>query len=162
MIRFHHRKASKNLPHFFYCNRCISRRRCLVRRVVHRCKMGNDSSKNGGGRRAAKGKAPRLLTRRDDLLLKTHNSMHVLSFIPLLTVFCRFLDGKGGNVTKEQHADIRENKGHGGTNTAEICPKKRIVTMEPSVKSFAGPSASRRDRSDAVMITDALVDVRVK
>ena len=34
--------------------------------------------------------------------------------------------------------------------------------MEPSVRSFAGPSAARRDRSDPVMITDALADVRVK
>ena len=40
--------------------------------------------------------------------------------------------------------------------------EKRVVTMEPSVRSFAGPSATRRDRSDPVMITDALADVRVK
>jgi Protein kinase domain len=41
-------------------------------------------------------------------------------------------------------------------------PEKRIVTMEPSVRSFAGPSSVRRDRSDPVQITDALADVRVK
>jgi hypothetical protein len=34
--------------------------------------------------------------------------------------------------------------------------------MEPSVHTFAGNSSSRRDRSDPVMITDALADVRVK
>mmetsp|Transcript_20004 Transcript_20004/g.36115 ORF Transcript_20004/g.36115 Transcript_20004/m.36115 type:complete len:510 (+) Transcript_20004:177-1706(+) len=41
-------------------------------------------------------------------------------------------------------------------------PEKRVVTMEPSVRSFAGPSSARRDRSDPVQITDALADVRVK
>lgn len=40
--------------------------------------------------------------------------------------------------------------------------EKRIVTMEPSVRSFAGPSSVRRDRSDPIQITDALADVRVK
>jgi hypothetical protein len=40
--------------------------------------------------------------------------------------------------------------------------KKRVVTMEPSVRSFAGASSARRDRSEPVMITDALADVRVK
>jgi calcium-dependent protein kinase len=44
------------------------------------------------------------------------------------------------------------------TNSAE----KRVVTMEPSVRSFAGPSSVRRDRSDPVQITDALADVRIK
>lgn len=50
----------------------------------------------------------------------------------------------------------------------KLCPyatpqaEKRVVTMEPSVRSFAGPSSARRDRSDPVMITDALADVRVK
>lgn len=48
------------------------------------------------------------------------------------------------------------------TNSVETSGEKRVVTMEPSVKSFAGPSASRMDRSDPVMITDALADVRVK
>lgn len=41
-------------------------------------------------------------------------------------------------------------------------PKRRVVTMEPSVHTFAGNSSARRDRSDPVMITDALSDVRVK
>jgi tRNA A-37 threonylcarbamoyl transferase component Bud32 len=41
-------------------------------------------------------------------------------------------------------------------------PEKRVVTMEPSARSFGGPSSSRRDRSEAVQITDALVDVRIK
>ncbi len=41
-------------------------------------------------------------------------------------------------------------------------PKRRVVTMEPSEHSFAGASSARRDRSDPVMITDALADVRVK
>ena len=40
--------------------------------------------------------------------------------------------------------------------------KRRVVTMEPSVHTFAGTSSNRRDRSDPVMITDALADVRVK
>jgi hypothetical protein len=40
--------------------------------------------------------------------------------------------------------------------------KRRVVTMEPSVHTFAGTSSTRRDRSDPVMITDALADVRVK
>ena len=41
--------------------------------------------------------------------------------------------------------------------------KKRLVTMEPSVKSFAGPSSGRRDRTNGdVQITDALADVRIK
>eukprot|EP00980_Cylindrotheca_fusiformis_P027545 scaffold21033_cov168-Cylindrotheca_fusiformis.AAC.2 len=46
-----------------------------------------------------------------------------------------------------------------GTNQDQ---KKRVVTMEPSVHTFAGNSSTRRDRSDPVMITDALADVRVK
>jgi calcium-dependent protein kinase len=57
----------------------------------------------------------------------------------------------------------------GGTTPMKVEPggktdsaKKRIVTMEPSVRSFAGPSSTRRDRSDPVQITDALADVRVK
>jgi recombination DNA repair RAD52 pathway protein len=40
--------------------------------------------------------------------------------------------------------------------------KRRIVSMEQSVHTFAGTSSTRRDRSDPVMITDALSDVRVK
>lgn len=40
--------------------------------------------------------------------------------------------------------------------------KRRVVTMEPSVHTFAGTSSTRRDRSDPVMITDALADVREK
>ena len=46
--------------------------------------------------------------------------------------------------------------------TKQEDPKRRIVTMEPSVQTFAGTSSNRRDRSDNVMITDALSDVRVK
>ena len=48
------------------------------------------------------------------------------------------------------------------TNTNGDDAKRRIVTMEPSVHTFAGTSSTRRDRSDPVMITDALADVRVK
>jgi calcium-dependent protein kinase len=45
----------------------------------------------------------------------------------------------------------------------DASPGKRVVTMEPSVKSFAGPSSGRRDRTNGdVQITDALADVRVK
>ena len=51
---------------------------------------------------------------------------------------------------------------HGNKGSADD-PKKRVVTMEPSVRSFANPqTAARRDRSEPVMITDALADVRVK
>mmetsp|Transcript_56975 Transcript_56975/g.138805 ORF Transcript_56975/g.138805 Transcript_56975/m.138805 type:complete len:519 (-) Transcript_56975:417-1973(-) len=49
--------------------------------------------------------------------------------------------------------------GGGGSGSGD---EKRVVTMEPSVRSFAGPSSNRRDRSDPVQITDALNDVRVK
>lgn len=52
--------------------------------------------------------------------------------------------------------------GNTTTPTTNAGSEKRVVTMEPSVRSFAGPSAARRDRSDPVMITDALADVRVK
>lgn len=38
----------------------------------------------------------------------------------------------------------------------------RVVTMEPSVHTFAGQSNNRKDKSGPVMITDALSDVRVK
>jgi calcium-dependent protein kinase len=45
----------------------------------------------------------------------------------------------------------------------DASPRKRVVTMEASVKSFAGPSSGRRDRTNGdVQITDALADVRVK
>jgi hypothetical protein len=47
-------------------------------------------------------------------------------------------------------------------NNTEDENKRRVVTMEPSVHTFAGTSSTRRDRSDPVMITDALADVRVK
>ena len=41
-------------------------------------------------------------------------------------------------------------------------PRRRVVTLEPSIHTFAGTSSTRRDRSDPVMITDALSDVRAK
>ncbi len=56
----------------------------------------------------------------------------------------------------------RDGSGQGGATTVVAAGEKRVVTMEPSVRSFAGPSSTRRDRSDPVMITDALADVRVK
>lgn len=60
------------------------------------------------------------------------------------------------NSTSTAPTDMKMDEGR--TESAE----KRVVTMEPSVRSFAGPSSARRDRSDPVQITDALADVRVK
>ena len=60
-------------------------------------------------------------------------------------------------------ANTTPNQGGGNKGTAASDDKKRVVTMEPSVRSFANPqTAARRDRSEPVMITDALADVRVK
>ena len=56
----------------------------------------------------------------------------------------------------------KEGSAKASTTTTGVAGEKRVVTMEPSVRSFAGPSSTRRDRSDPVMITDALADVRVK
>lgn len=52
--------------------------------------------------------------------------------------------------------------GGNGNGSGSSGGEKRVVTMEPSVRSFGGPSSTRRDRSDPVQITDALNDVRVK
>jgi hypothetical protein len=62
-----------------------------------------------------------------------------------------------GNVSKG--SDISKGSDKTKSNQEQ---KRRVVTMEPSVHTFAGNSSSRRDRSDPVMITDALADVRVK
>jgi len=40
--------------------------------------------------------------------------------------------------------------------------ERRVVTMEPSVRSFSNLSASHTDNPDPVMVTDALADVREK
>lgn len=47
-------------------------------------------------------------------------------------------------------------------NSSSGDAKKRIVTMEPSARSFSGPSSARRDRTEPVQVTDALQDVRSK
>jgi Protein kinase domain len=80
---------------------------------------------------------------------------------------CFLPDGKSCGSTKQTQKQVRADEESkvtniAATNIAATTPERRVVTMEPSVKSFAGPSASRMDRSDPVMITDALADVRVK
>lgn len=65
-----------------------------------------------------------------------------------------------GDDSLEKHFDVKPN-----SETKSSAPgeqRRRIVTMEPSAHTFAGNTSSRRDRSDPVMITDALADVRVK
>jgi hypothetical protein len=70
------------------------------------------------------------------------------------------------NQKQQQHPNnsnedvSMENVEAGASNTTNS--KKRVVTLEPSAHTFAGASANRRDRSDPVMITDAISDVRVK
>jgi Protein kinase domain len=65
-------------------------------------------------------------------------------------------NGTTTNNTKTAGSNISA----GSTTAASV--KKRLVTMEASVRSFSGPSSSRRDRSDPIQITDALADVRIK
>eukprot|EP00538_Stauroneis_constricta_P000562 CAMPEP_0119570136 /NCGR_PEP_ID=MMETSP1352-20130426/43459_1 /TAXON_ID=265584 /ORGANISM="Stauroneis constricta, Strain CCMP1120" /LENGTH=556 /DNA_ID=CAMNT_0007619801 /DNA_START=741 /DNA_END=2411 /DNA_ORIENTATION=+ len=75
--------------------------------------------------------------------------------------------GRGSNDSKntseQSLAQPVRSKGKSSKRTPDDGQgEKRIVTMEPSVRSFAGPNSNRRDRSDPVMITDALSDVRAK
>ena len=91
-----------------------------------------------------------------------------LSIRPLTR--CAVSKGKTGDGVEEKpHKHVRVDATGGAAKAGETKmtyetpqAEKRVVTMEPSVRSFAGPSSVRRDRSDAVMITDALADVRVK
>ena len=75
---------------------------------------------------------------------------------PVLTFMSSFPDGESG---KKQ---VRLDEAIAVTPTLVVTGEKRELTLEPSVKSFSGPSASRLDRTDHVMITDALADVREK
>lgn len=78
------------------------------------------------------------------------------------------LNGKSIDASEEKpikHVRVEASAAAGTKMTGAAAnggSEKRVVTMEPSARSFAGPSAARRDRSDPIMITDALADVRAK
>lgn len=70
-----------------------------------------------------------------------------------------------GDVPMEQamnNTPDTSNGGDGGSSSNNSSPQNRVVTMEQSAHTFAGPSSSRQNRQDFIMITDALADVRVK
>jgi tRNA A-37 threonylcarbamoyl transferase component Bud32 len=67
-----------------------------------------------------------------------------------------------GTATNQSTVPTPVSAATAATKTSQDDPKKRIVTLEPSVRSFSGPSSTRRDRSESVQVTDALLDVRLK
>eukprot|EP00934_Nitzschia_sp_Nitz4_P007100 Nitzschia sp. Nitz4//scaffold2_size372955//179880//181852//NITZ4_000425-RA/size372955-processed-gene-0.506-mRNA-1//-1//CDS//3329546784//7090//frame0 len=67
------------------------------------------------------------------------------------------------DVDEKPHKHVRVNDTPvGAKGEAADGPNGATLTQEPSVRSFAGTSSTRRNRSDPVMITDALADVREK
>lgn len=89
--------------------------------------------------------------------------MYHLHLTPSLSSGGKTADGVEEKPNKHVRVNAeKEGSGKASTTTTGPAGEKRVVTMEPSVRSFAGPSSARRDRSDPVMITDALADVRVK
>jgi hypothetical protein len=80
----------------------------------------------------------------------------IVDISPVLTSISFLPDGESGSK------QVRVDEAIIVSPTEVVTGGKRELTLEPSVKSFSGPSASRMDRSNHVMITDALADVREK
>ncbi|CAJ1948645.1 unnamed protein product [Cylindrotheca closterium] len=101
--------------------------------------MGNESStftRKGGSKRASADKSRGQKSKGQGTRAKESRSGGEASS-----------DGKGADQSTKENSNG---------------DSRRVVTMEPSAHTFAGTSSARRDRSEPVMITDALADVRVK